>query len=89
MLPCGTVQELGASFNVGEIPADLRAEADEWHEKLVEKAIEVDDAAMEAFFEGEVSLPILKAHHIIRSLMHFAPVHGSLECRVCTYFCTH
>ena len=52
-----SLQELGANFDVGEIPADLRAEADEWHEKLVETAIEVDDAAMEAFFEGEVSAP--------------------------------
>ena len=40
---------------MGEIPADLKDEAEEWHEKLVETAIEVDDAAMEAFFEGEVS----------------------------------
>ena len=50
----GAVQELGADFDVGEIPEDMKAEAEEWHEKLVEKAIEVDDAAMEAFFEGEV-----------------------------------
>ena len=49
------LQELGANFDVGEIPADLKDEAEEWHEKLVETAIEVDDAAMEAFFEGEVS----------------------------------
>ena len=32
----------------------MKAEADEWHEKLVENAIEVDDEAMEKFFEGEV-----------------------------------
>ena len=50
-----SLQELGANFDVGEIPADLKDEAEEWHEKLVETAIEVDDAAMEAFFEGEVS----------------------------------
>ena len=48
------MQELGANFDVGEIPADMKAEADEWHEKLVENAIEVDDEAMEKFFEGEV-----------------------------------
>ncbi len=49
------VQELGANFNVGEIPEQYKAEAEEWHEKLIEKAVEVDDAAMEAYFEGEVS----------------------------------
>ena len=48
------MQELGANFNVGEIPEDMKAEAEEWHEKLVEKAVEVDDAALEAYFEGEV-----------------------------------
>ena len=49
------MQELGANFNVGEIPEQYKAEAEEWHEKLIEKAVEVDDAAMEAYFEGEVS----------------------------------
>ena len=48
------MQELGANFNVGKIPTDMKADAEEWHEKLVEKAVEVDDAALEAYFEGEV-----------------------------------
>ncbi len=48
------MQELGANFNVGEIPEDMKAEAEEWHEKLLETAVEVDDAALEAYFEGEV-----------------------------------
>jgi elongation factor G len=50
------LQELGASFDVGPIPEDLQDQADEWHEKLVEDAIEVDDEAMEAYLEGNVRL---------------------------------
>ena len=48
------MQELGANFDVGPIPEDLQEMAEEWHEKLVEDAIEVDDDAMEAYLEGNV-----------------------------------
>jgi elongation factor G len=45
-------ETLGAEFVVGEIPAELADQATEYHEKLVEMAVEVDDAAMEAYLEG-------------------------------------
>ncbi len=45
-------ETLGAEFVVGEIPAHMRAEAARWHEKLVETAVEQDDAAMEAYLGG-------------------------------------
>ena len=48
------LQELGATFETGPIPADMQEAADEWHEKLIEMAVEVDDEAMEAYLEGEV-----------------------------------
>ena len=35
-----------------EIPADMKAQADEWHAKLVEKAAEQDDELMNKFFEA-------------------------------------
>jgi elongation factor G len=38
-------------YEVGDIPADLKDQADEWHEKLVEKVAEGDDKLMEKFFE--------------------------------------
>lgn len=47
------MQELGATFDIGPIPEDLQAKAEEWHEKLVDTAIEVDDEAMEAYLEGQ------------------------------------
>ncbi len=46
-------EALGAEFVVGEIPADLKAQADEYRHKLLEMAVEQDDAAMEAYLDGK------------------------------------
>ena len=40
-------ETLGAKFDVVEIPADLKEQAAEWRHKLVEMAVEQDDAALE------------------------------------------
>ncbi|MCB1529616.1 MAG: elongation factor G [Rhodospirillales bacterium] len=45
-------ETLGASFQEEEIPADLADKAAEYREKLIETAVEQDDAAMEAYLEG-------------------------------------
>jgi len=45
-------EALGASFEEQEIPADLADKAAEYRNKLVEAAVEMDDAAMEAYLEG-------------------------------------
>ena len=45
-------ESLGAKFDVVDIPADLADKAAEYREKLVELAVEQDDAAMEAYLEG-------------------------------------
>ncbi len=45
-------ETLGAEWDVVEIPADLPDQADEWREKLIEAAVELDDDAMEAYLEG-------------------------------------
>jgi len=45
-------ETLGAEFVEEDIPADLADQAAEYHEKLVELAVEHDDAAMEAYLEG-------------------------------------
>ena len=47
-------ESLGAEFFYEEIPADLADKAAEYREKLVELAVEQDDAAMEAYLEGTV-----------------------------------
>jgi elongation factor G len=45
-------ETLGATFQDEEIPAELLDKAKEYREKLVERAVEMDDAAMEAYLEG-------------------------------------
>jgi elongation factor G len=44
---------LGATFKIVDIPADLVDKAKEYREKLIEAAVEMDDAAMEAYLEGK------------------------------------
>src|SRR5690606_23529736 len=44
----------GAPWDVEEIPADLRDRAEEYREKLIELAVEIDEAAMERYLEGEM-----------------------------------
>ena len=69
-------EDLGASWIIKDIRAELKAEADEWRNKLVELAVEQDDTAMEAYLEGtEPDVPTLRA--LIRKgtlAMAFVPV---------------
>ncbi|WP_208442048.1 elongation factor G [Bartonella raoultii] len=43
---------IGAAAVVSEIPSDLKEKAEEYREKLIEMAVEVDEAATEAYLEG-------------------------------------
>ena len=45
-------ETLGAEFDVAEIPAGLVEAATKYRDKLVETAVEMDDAALEAFLDG-------------------------------------
>ena len=47
-------EELGATYEELDIPADMADEAAEWREKLIEAAVEVDDDAMMAYLDGEL-----------------------------------
>jgi elongation factor G len=67
---------LGASFHDEDIPADLVDLAKEYHDKLVEQAVELDEAAMEAYLEGK-EIPIEKLKELIRKgtcTLEFFPV---------------
>src|SRR4051794_7922179 len=48
---------LGASYEIQEIPADLRERAEEYRHKLVETVAETDDALLEKYFGGEELTP--------------------------------
>jgi elongation factor G len=45
--------KMGEDYEVEEIPESLRAQADEYREKLLETLAEADDAIMEKYLEGE------------------------------------
>ncbi len=54
-------ESLGAKFDIVEIPADLKSEADKYRKELVEMAVEQDEKLMEAYLEGkEISEADLK-----------------------------
>jgi elongation factor G len=46
-------ETLGAAFHDEEIPADLLDRAKEYREKMIETAVDMDEAALEAFLEGK------------------------------------
>ena len=45
-------ETLGAEFETCPVPADRAAEAAAWRERLIEAAVEYDEAAMEAYLDG-------------------------------------
>ena len=54
-------EELGAKFDIVDIPDDLKSKAAEYRSNLIEMAVEQDDEAMEAYLEGsEPSIDKLK-----------------------------
>ena len=55
-------EALGAKFDTTDIPADLVDKAKEYREKLIEAAVELDDAAMSDYLDGkEPSVETLKS----------------------------
>ncbi len=47
-------EELGAQWDVVDIPADLKEKAVKYREQLIETIVEIDDAATEAYLNGEI-----------------------------------
>ncbi|MBX3597250.1 MAG: elongation factor G [Rhizobiaceae bacterium] len=71
-------EALGAQWDVVEIPADLKSKAEEWREKLIEAAVEVDDEAMNAYLEGNVP-----SNDQLRALIR----KGTIEVKFFPMFC--
>ena len=46
-------EDLGAKFDVVDIPADLKEKANKYRKELVEAAVEEDEKLMEAYLEGK------------------------------------
>ena len=47
-------ETLGAAWDIVEIPADLKARAEEYREKMIEAAVEMDETALENYLEGNM-----------------------------------
>ena len=56
----------GTNYYLEDIPAELKDEANEWREKLVESVAEYDDALMERFFENPDSITKDEMINVIR-----------------------
>ena len=45
-------EDLGATFEYQDIPAELKEKAEQYRHEMIEMAVEMDDEAMEKYFEG-------------------------------------
>ena len=71
-------EELGAQWDVVEIPDDLKDAAVKYREAMIEAAVEMDDAATEAYLNGEVP-----SNETIRRLIR----KGTVESKFFPVFC--
>ena len=72
-----TGEDLGATWTRQPIRAELKDQADEMRATMIELAVEMDDAAMEAYLEGEEP-DVATLRKLIRKgtlAMKFVPVH--------------
>ena len=62
-------EDMGLTFEEKDIPEDMQALADEYHEKMVEAAAEANDALMEKYLDdGELTVEEIKAGIRARTL---------------------
>jgi elongation factor G len=47
-------EALGAQWDIVEIPADLKDRAEQYREKMIEAAVEMDETALENYLEGKM-----------------------------------
>ncbi|CAH2401391.1 elongation factor G [Mesorhizobium escarrei] len=71
-------ETLGAAWDVVEIPDDLRARAEEYREKMIEAAVEMDETALENYLEGK-----MPSNDEIRSLIR----KGTIAVKFYPMFC--
>jgi elongation factor G len=60
--------ELGAKYEIEEIPADLVDKANEYRAKLIEAVAEADDALLERYMEGDVDFSVADIKKAIRKM---------------------
>ena len=60
--------ELGAKYEIEEIPADLVDKANEYREKLIESVAEGDDDLLNRFLEGDTDFSVAEIKKAIRKM---------------------
>jgi len=61
-----TGDQLGAHFDIVDIPADMAGKAKEYRAKLIEKLADFDEELMEGFLNGKTDFPVEKLRDAIR-----------------------
>jgi len=51
------VKDGSGKFEESDVPADMKDEADEWREKMIENIVEADDQVMEKYLDGQALSP--------------------------------
>ena len=72
-------ETMGADYDVEEIPADLKAEAEDWRAKLLEEAAALDEALMEKYFEDPRTVT---EEDIIKAIRK-----GTISMEICPMLC--
>jgi elongation factor G len=71
-------ENLGAEWDVVEIPADLKDKAEEFREQMIETAVEMDEGALERYLEG-----VMPSNDELRALIR----KGTIEVKFFPMFC--
>jgi elongation factor G len=61
---------MGATFDIVDIPADMKEEVHEYRANLIEAVAEYDDALLEKFFEDPDSISEDEVHEALRKATH-------------------
>jgi elongation factor G len=59
-------EDLGKTYRVSEIPADLKEQAEEYRNKMIESVVELDDELMEKYFSDPNSITEDEVRSLIR-----------------------
>ncbi|MDR3128811.1 MAG: elongation factor G [Tannerellaceae bacterium] len=60
-------ETMGAEYSVEDVPDDLKEEADEWRDKMLETIAEYDDVLMEKFFDKPESILVEDIKRALRT----------------------
>src|SRR5579883_3366290 len=72
-------EQLGAKWDVVDIPEDMKEQAKEFHHKMVEKIVEFDDKLMEEYLNGKEDFTPAELRATLRK--------GVLQCKIFPVLC--